>query len=231
MNTNKKEEYSSSNDVNGKGYYAHKKKGNTNIISMCLSSISLAISILVVVFLCCSKTSIFNLGDTEISILSILVTILIGWQIWTIIDIDKRIDKKVQDELDKTKQKMEQYINCKINEKTDSLSKQMNNLNIMSLLQQVSFADSNNDLVLALLYFIVTIHFSELNDIDNFIRDVKSRYKNAKQDKQEKKINKSLVNTAFNAINLIITKVSEEDRKFLVELQSYIVNLPTRDSQ
>lgn len=77
--------------------YLYNKRGTTSYHPIIIGSslIALTISIVTVLYLffgeftsaeCC-----FNYSDTSVSVLSVLVTVLIGWNIWTVIDIKKTV--------------------------------------------------------------------------------------------------------------------------------------------
>ena len=90
--------------------------------------LSIAASICSVVAICVSLPSAPELGmdyiGVIVGILSLLVTMLIGWQIWNVIAIDKKIDGKAKQtsdsltkSIDATKKEMIEYIE-KANEKS-----------------------------------------------------------------------------------------------------------------
>ena len=92
--------------------------------------LSIAAIICSVVAICVSLPSAPNLGidyiGVIVGILSLLVTMLIGWQIWNVIAIDKKIDGKVKQTSDSltesinvTKKEMIEYIE-KANEKSQT---------------------------------------------------------------------------------------------------------------
>lgn len=92
--------------------------------------LSIAAIICSVVAICVSLPSAPELGidyiGVIIGILSLLVTMLIGWQIWNVIAIDKKIDGKVKQTSDSltesinvTKKEMIEYIE-KANEKSQT---------------------------------------------------------------------------------------------------------------
>ena len=92
--------------------------------------LSIAAIICSVVAICVSLPSAPELGidyiGVIVGILSLLVTMLIGWQIWTVIAIDKKIDGKVKQTSDSltesinvTKKEMIEYIE-KANEKSQT---------------------------------------------------------------------------------------------------------------
>ena len=92
--------------------------------------LSIAAIICSVVAICVSLPSAPELGidyiGVIVGILSLLVTMLIGWQIWNVIAIDKRIDGKVKQTSDSltesinvTKKEMIEYIE-KANEKSQT---------------------------------------------------------------------------------------------------------------
>ena len=91
---------------------------------------SIAAIICSVVAICVSLPSVPELGidyiGVIVGILSLLVTMLIGWQIWNVIAIDKKIDGKVKQTSDSltesinvTKKEMIEYIE-KANEKSQT---------------------------------------------------------------------------------------------------------------
>ena len=91
---------------------------------------SIAAIICSVVAICVSLPSAPELGidyiGVIVGILSLLVTMLIGWQIWNVIAIDKKIDGKVEQtsdsltkSIDATKKEMIDYIQ-KANEKSQA---------------------------------------------------------------------------------------------------------------
>ena len=91
---------------------------------------SIAAIICSVVAICVSLPSAPELGidyiGVIVGILSLLVTMLIGWQIWNVIAIDKKIDGKVKQTSDSltesinvTKKEMIEYIE-KANEKSQT---------------------------------------------------------------------------------------------------------------
>lgn len=95
--------------------------------SNCLSNAAIICS---VVAICVSLPSAPELGidyiGVIVGILSLLVTMLIGWQIWNVIAIDKKIDGKVKQTSDSltesinvTKKEMIEYIE-KANEKSQT---------------------------------------------------------------------------------------------------------------
>ena len=92
--------------------------------------LSIAAIICSVVAICVSLPSAPELGidyiGVIVGILSLLVTMLIGWQIWNVIAIDKKIDGKVKQTSDSltesinvTKKEMIEYIE-KANEKSQT---------------------------------------------------------------------------------------------------------------
>ncbi len=92
--------------------------------------LSIAAIICSVVAICVSLPSVPELGidyiGVIVGILSLLVTMLIGWQIWNVIAIDKKIDGKVKQTSDSltesinvTKKEMIEYIE-KANEKSQT---------------------------------------------------------------------------------------------------------------
>ena len=92
--------------------------------------LSIAAIICSVVAICVSLPSAPELGidyiGVIVGILSLLVTMLIGWQIWNVIAIDKKIDGKVEQtsdsltkSIDATKKEMIDYIQ-KANEKSQA---------------------------------------------------------------------------------------------------------------
>ena len=92
--------------------------------------LSIAAIICSVVAICVSLPSAPELGidyiGVIVGILSLLVTMLIGWQIWNVIAIDKKIDGKVKETSDSltesinvTKKEMIEYIE-KANEKSQT---------------------------------------------------------------------------------------------------------------
>ena len=92
--------------------------------------LSIAAIICSVVAICVSLPSAPELGidyiGVMVGILSLLVTMLIGWQIWNVIAIDKKIDGKVKQTSDSltesinvTKKEMIEYIE-KANEKSQT---------------------------------------------------------------------------------------------------------------
>lgn len=79
-----------------------------------------------------------------IGILSLLVTLLIGWQIWKTIEIDKKIEKAIQTERDKLKYEINKDIDDKIDQ-YDRMQKDIlglrlnsNNNNTAKTLQDIS---------------------------------------------------------------------------------------------
>lgn len=78
-----------------------KEKNITVIVALVISIVALALSI---VSICIASPHIKQLGfDYQgilVSALSLLVTVLIGWQILNVIDLDKRVDKKIKEKED-----------------------------------------------------------------------------------------------------------------------------------
>lgn len=97
-----------------------------------ISGVSLILSIIaILIWKCNYKPMSWDFANSIIAILSILVTVLIGWQIWNIIDFNNRVNAKIQesesklkeefrleknDILSKAKEKMKIYVNNKFME-------------------------------------------------------------------------------------------------------------------
>lgn len=83
----------------GRYTYRNRSKSANHPLVIACSLFALVISITNAVFLIWSKHSscdmCFNYSDLSITVLSILTTILLGWNIWTMLDI-KGVDRKIQ---------------------------------------------------------------------------------------------------------------------------------------
>lgn len=77
--------------------YKNKSKCINHPIVICMSVISLIIAVTTAIYLCCSGgcfgISNIDYGDTSVTVLSAIVGLLIGWSIYTAIDINNRVDK------------------------------------------------------------------------------------------------------------------------------------------
>ncbi len=76
----------------------NRDKNNILVISLIISAVAILLSI---ISLCISSPHIkqldFDYQGITVDVLSLLVTVLIGWQIFNIIEFDRRIDKKINE--------------------------------------------------------------------------------------------------------------------------------------
>lgn len=66
------------------------------VILAAVSILSLALSVSIVIYLCCSGgiygISHISFGDTSVTVLCAIIGLLVGWQIYKTIDIEKKVD-------------------------------------------------------------------------------------------------------------------------------------------
>lgn len=116
-----------------------------NAITIGVSIISLILSIAIIWYLCsqggCSGIKNISFGDASVAVLGAIVGLLVGWQIYKTIDIDKKIDAKIDEEVKVSRYLMEKRINDIQREVKDSEENMIRNLRDVSTL----LLDFNDD--------------------------------------------------------------------------------------
>lgn len=194
-----------------------------SIITICISIASLLLSF----YLIFSENRFdADWGQIITGIMSFLVTILIAWQIWTVIDFER----KVKDHTKLVENTLQQKFNSDLQVQKDKTEKYIHE-NLSASFMNIGHAMmSTHYYVSAITFFSKSTIYLEVLDEDGKENKYKSRMDYIVTCMNLTKAGKSLDNYMISDLKKIcIREVSKIDNEFTLKVIDFITQLPEKE--
>ena len=210
--------------------YKNRSKCRNHPIVIGMSVISLIISISILIYLCCSGgncgISNINFADTSVTVLGTIVALLIGWNIYSVIDFKKQ-SQQINDkgnEVIKSHTTLTEALDEKIEENNKKIEKKMQeerkSMELMfSYKETVSLINSNPDLAFR-RFFDIIIQSKKLEEINLFeLALAMAEYIARTEDKEKmsdlvKRLTNKIREDFFNEATELIKSLSKDPDGF-----------------